>query len=424
MPKRVLKEIRLDRIAAVDRPCQQHATVAIIKRAPDPQAIAKATFAEALSANMTADAVNDAFFDSFDGLWQRNDAFKTALTDELAAGGDGSVASDAYKASVSALVDDAVSRARQAGANPDKTDDIDKALKAAVESWLEARNPKEPTIMKITDRASLQAAVSKFAIATSTVQEAEDIRKAATDLNAEDLLPAEGPLAKAKPDPELAKAMREIAILKLSPDARKHFDGLDETAQTAFLAKSADEQAAEIEKANGDDPVIYKCLDGTEIRKSDGAFAAKMAKRADDQETEIAKLRGQGSAATIEKRAVEEFPNVAKGTAVAMLTSIEKLGADSEAGKDVLKSLTTMQNSGKRLFKTLGSDEDNGDQGGSEAAVAKFDGKVAEIAKRDNIDKAAAMSKARVEHEDLFKEAYPETVQAVEDRTLDVQMAR
>ena len=34
MTKRRLTRIRLDKIAAVDQPCQEHATVAIIKRAP------------------------------------------------------------------------------------------------------------------------------------------------------------------------------------------------------------------------------------------------------------------------------------------------------------------------------------------------------------------------------------------------------
>ena len=83
--KRRLTGIRLDKIAAVDRPCQQHATVAIIKRAPDgsPHAIAKVTFQEALDGQLVASRVSEAFWGAFDGLWQRNDAFRTALTDEL-----------------------------------------------------------------------------------------------------------------------------------------------------------------------------------------------------------------------------------------------------------------------------------------------------------------------------------------------------
>lgn len=417
--KRTLNRIRLDKIAAVDDPCQQHATVAIMKRRPDPAptpaSIAKATFAEALQANMTADAVNEAFYSSFDGLWERNDAFRCALTDELAAGGDGTVASEAYVASVKSLVDDAVAEARQAGASATDTSTIDKSLSAAAIKWLDSR--KEHTIMKISNRAELTAAVSAFSIAKSTVADVEAIQKAAAELKAEDLLPADGPLAKAKADPELAKALREIAILKLAPEAKSHFDGLDEAGQTAFLGKSADEQKADIEKANATDPVIYKCTDGTEIRKSDGAAAARLAKVADDQAKELAKLRGDLTGSTLEKRAGETYPNVAKQVAVDMLKSAQQVGEDSDAGKALLSSLDTMNKSSSRLMRPIGSSE--GGEGGSGGDLAKarttFAQKVDEIAKRDNIGRADAMSKARVEHEELFVEAYPDTAAAAEE---------
>src|SRR3546814_5387553 len=102
MAKRVLNRIRQDKIAAVDQPCQQHATVAIIKRAPaDPAvAIAKATYQEALNGALVSERVNRAFWDHFDGLWQRNDAFRTVLTDELAEGGDGATRAEIGRANV------------------------------------------------------------------------------------------------------------------------------------------------------------------------------------------------------------------------------------------------------------------------------------------------------------------------------------
>lgn len=483
--KRRLTSIRLDKIAAVDDPCQEHATVAIMKRnftpekrkeladkghampdgsfpietvadlknaiaafgrAKDPaaakkhiiararalkaidelpadwdvkKALAKATFGEALEGNLIAGAVNDAFFDSFDGLWQRNDAFRVALTDELATGGDGSTASADYVASVKALVDEAVSQARDAGATASDTGTVDKSLNAAVEKWLESK--KEQTTMKITNRAELQAAVSKFAVATSTVADAQAIQKAAKDLDAEDLLPADGPLAKAKPDPEMVKVQRELAVLKLSPVAKSHFDGLDEAGQTAFLAKSDADRQAEIDAASSKDPVVYKCKDGTEIRKSDGSAVLALAKRNDEQAEELAKLRGETNSSTIEKRAAEKYPHVAKGVAADMLKSVDQIGKDTDAGKAMLASLDQMEKAGGRLFKTIGTTEGDG-EGGGPAGIAKsrtdFDTKVSEIASRDKIGKADAMSKARVEHPDLFKAAYPETVQAVEDHEI------
>jgi hypothetical protein len=422
--KRTLNRIRLDKIAAVDSPCQEHATVAIVKRRPGakdttPKGIAKATFGEALQANMTADAVNDAFYESFDGLWERNDAFKTALTDELAAGGDGTTASAAYVASVKQLVDDAVAEARQAGATATNTDPVDKALNAAVNKWLELE--EEQTTMKITTKAELQAAVAKFNPQTTPVADVLVIQKAAKDLAAEDALPAEGPLAVAKADPAVATLQREIAVLKLSPESRKHYDALDEAGQTSFIGKSETDQADEIAKANSTDPVVYKCKDGMEIRKSDGAAAAVLAKRADEQADELAKLRGDLSGSTIEKRAAEKYPHIAKAVAVEMLTSVEKLGDDSVAGKAVLASLDTMEKSGGRLFKTIGRDEGGSETGGGDLqkARATWDGEVAKIKARDNIDTASAMSKARVEFADLWKEAFPDTAEIVEAHEVD-----
>lgn len=416
MARRVLKQIRLDRIAAVDRPCQEHATVAIIKRAPPadltPRGIAKATFAEALEGNMIAGAVNEAFYQSFDGLWERNDAFKVALTDELAAGGDGQTASADYVASVKALVDEAVAEARNAGATAADTSNVEKALNAAAERWLDAK--KECT-MKISTKAELQTAISKFAVATATVDDMLTIQKAAKDLDAEDLLPADGPLAKGGVDPRVIQLDREIKILKLAPEAKSHFDSLDDAGQTAFLAKSAEDQAKDVEAANVEDPVIYKCADGTIIRKSDGATAALFAKRFDKQDEELAKLRGDLSGSTIEKQATEKYPHVAKKVAVDMLKSVAQLGETTDAGKAMLATLDQMEKAQIGGFRSLGSTEGDGPGGDIKKLRSDFDGKVAEIAARDTCDRSTAMTKARAEHPDLFKQAYPATVEAAEE---------
>lgn len=418
MARRVLKQIRLDRIAAVDRPCQQHATVAIIKRAPPadltPRGIAKATFAEALEGNMIAGAVNEAFYQSFDGLWERNDAFKIALTDELAAGGDGTTASTAYVASVKALVDEAVGEARKAGATAADTSNVEKALTAAAERWLDSKRKDEP-MLKITNRAELKDAVAKFDPAKSPASDVTTIRKAATDLNAEDELPADGLLAIVKADPKVGQLEREVAILKLAPEAKSFFDGLDETGQAAFLAKSEADRAKDIEAANAKDPVVYKCADGTEIRKSDGTAAALLAKRNDELAGKITKLEGDLSGSTIEKRAVEKYPHVAKNVAVDMLKSAAQLGETSDAGKAILESLDKIEKAQSGAFRSLGTLEDDGPSGDIKKLRTDFDGKVAEIASRDKCDRSTAMTKARVEHPDLFKQAFPDTVEAAEE---------
>ncbi|MBS67306.1 MAG: hypothetical protein Tp170SUR191951_107 [Prokaryotic dsDNA virus sp.] len=422
--KRVLNRISVTKIAAVDRPCQEHATVAIIKRAPDISKLSphypliKATFDEALNGAMVSERVNRAFWDTFDGLWQRNDAFRTALTDELSDGGDGSTASTDYVASVNELVDRAVAAARSAGSKS-SDDEMSKAIQKAATGWIESQpQPKEPT-MTITTKAALASAVASFAIAKSTAQEAQDIIEAADTLDDFDALDANPDLAKMAADKKKKKGekdemdamKRQIAILEMPADVRKYYDGLaDDATKSAFIAKSADDRATEVTKANEGDPVLYKCADGTEIRKSDGAVAAMMAKRMDAQAEEIKKLREENATGTIEKRAAA-YPNVAKAISTEMLKSADQLGADSDAAKGILKSLEQMNKAGGSMMKSLGTTE--GGEGPTDLAKARqtYDAAVAKVAAERKISKTAAMSAVRDEQPEIFAEAYPENAE-------------
>jgi hypothetical protein len=88
--KRRLTSIRLDKIAAVDLPCQEHATVAIVKRAPqDPRWPRQASFDEALRAQLVSERISDVFWRAFDNQYAVREAFRESLADELAEGGDG-----------------------------------------------------------------------------------------------------------------------------------------------------------------------------------------------------------------------------------------------------------------------------------------------------------------------------------------------
>lgn len=356
--KRILRRIRLDKIAAVDSPCQEHATIAIIKRAP-------------------------------------------------VEGEDAAALRKAVDVAVAAEI------AKNAKATPAE-------IAAIIEKVIEdSLGPKGEAVMKITSKTALRAEIAKFDPEVSPASHVAIIKSAATVLKAEDELPTEGPLAieKSTQDPELAKALTEIAILKLAPEARTHYDGLDAAGQTAFLAKSADEQKADIAKSTGDDPVVYTTKGGIEVRKSAGAAMIALAKSNDDLSARVEKAESNGDAATFAKRAGTEFPHVAEGTVVAMLKSAQTLGVETDAGKDVLKSLKAMNDGSKGLFKREGSS-------GSEAAapaesIAKarqsFASKVDAIAKRDSITKAEAMDVAEVEEPALFAEAYPETEAAEAD---------
>lgn len=416
--KRRLNRIRLDKIAAVDLPCQEHATVAIVKRAPgDPVlAIAKRSFDEALRAQLVGERISEVFWRAFDKQYAVREAFREALADELAAGGDGSEATEGFTAAMRTLAESAATAARDAGNTADT--DLESAVEQAVEKWLKQQ---ETVMSKITTKAALTAAVSSFSLAKSTMAEGLAIVDAAVELDAIDLLPADSELAKqaeekkkkGQPgDDKAVKALqREVAVLKMAEPIRKHFDALDTAAQDAFLAKSAADQAAEVEAANATDPVVYKSAGGVEIRKSDGAVAALLAKQLDGVTAELVVLKGKSTEDSIEKRAAG-YPNVAKGIATDMLKSAAQLGEDTDAGKAMLKSLDAMNKAGGGLMKSLGSNEaPAGGGAGIEKARTDFNSAVSAIMARDSLGMGDAMAKARNEHPALFAEAYPETAE-------------
>lgn len=422
--KRVLNRIRLDKIAAVDLPCQEHATVAIVKRAPAkgaPPAIVKKTFQEALRAQLVSDQISETFWRAFENQWAVRDAFRTALSDEIAEGGDGSVATEAFTDAMGQLATAAADAARDAASTAET--DLESAVEEAVSKWLQQQ--EQP--MKITTKAALASAVAGFAIAKSTVAEANEIIDAAVTLDAIDALDANADLAKmaedggkkkkkgTEDDKSMKALQREVAVLKMAPAIRKHFDGLPEDQQDSFIAKSDADRQAEVDQANSADPVVHKCLDGTEIRKSDGAAVLAMAKRNDALSKEIGELRENSAGDAIEKRARTEFPNVALSEATDMLKAAKEVGEDSAAGKSILKTLTTMNKGRDTLFKSLGTTEAPEVTGDIKKARQDFDSEVAKVAREEKIGRADAMSKVRAERPDLFEAAYPETAAADAD---------
>lgn len=414
MTRRRLTAIRLDKIAAVDKPCQHHATVAIVKRAPaGPADVFKQTFQQALGQSLLNDQVREAFYGAFDNMYEGKDAFRTALIDEFTAGGDGSVSSDAYKAWLTGLVDRAVTTVRAAGAANIAPETIAKAFTDEATEWLDSQ--QEQTTMNITTKAQLLAAVAKFDPAKDPAAHVTIIQKAATDLDAVDALPAEGILAlptATAPTEELAVLKRRLDVAEMPAPIRKHYEGLDEPGKTAFIAKSATERQAELDAIEKGDPIVFTTASGVEIRKSDGRAAEMLARENDKLSKKVSELSEGTATASIEKRAAA-YPNVAKETAVSMLKSADQVGVDSPTGKDLLKSLAAMNTGTSGLFKRIGT-EGGGDDSGSDISKARqtFDGKVEEIKKRDASTLADAMSKARVECPDLYAEAYPEPAAA------------
>ena len=402
--RHVVKNMRLNEISSVDRPAQVGAVSVLIKRAtPDADAaeLLKATFKEALDGRLLDEKVQRAFYSAFDNLWTGQDAFRKALSDELRAGGDGETAAGAYKDWINDLIDKAVAAAKDAGAGT-KADALEKTFTTTL-SKAAARLAEEQT-MTIKTKADL------------TVGTVATIHKAAADLGAEDLLPVAGPLAKggaSKDDmsEEDKKKLKRMAKREeLSADLRKHYDALTNDAdRDAFLSKSADEQAEDLRKAAGDDPVVYTTLDGVSIRKSAGETTIALAKKVDEQARELAKSNARAEDVELTKRAGDLLGNVG-GELVGKKALLKAVGSISDeatrtAAEAVLKAANE---AGKGAFRKSGSTtERDVPAGGDGPELTESEAKLDEMAK--------AHAK---EHNVTFEKAYSEVIQTTEGAEL------
>jgi hypothetical protein len=134
------------------------------------------------------------------------------------------------------------------------------------------------------------------------------------------------------------------AVTSLTAPQRAHFDGLDEAGRSAFLAKSAGERDADLERAAAAaaqaDPVVYKADDGTEFRKSDDPRLVSLAKRGDEDRRARKVAEQLASDAQYEKRVAAEIPHVAGSvsTRVAMLRAIDSI-EDEAVRKEATEAL-------------------------------------------------------------------------------------
>lgn len=140
---------------------------------------------------------------------------------------------------------------------------------------------------------------------------------------------------------ELTKAKdRAEAIAALPSEQRAHFDALGAEDQDAFLGKSAEDRDAVVKAAGEENPVIYKSLDGLELRKSDDPRVVLAVKRADEAVKAAEAERAKNEQMELEKRAEEVTANLPGDLTVraALLKSVEAI-ADETVREGVLACL-------------------------------------------------------------------------------------
>lgn len=178
----------------------------------------------------------------------------------------------------------------------------------------------------IRSREDLDDAIQAFGRAPKDKRRAValHIRARARALDAMDALPSDGVLAdilggakkstaeKESSDmanAELEKQLAEMtAIAGMNDKEKTHLNKLSGDARDAFLKADATARAAIIEKANGDDPVVYTTKAGVDIRKSDGLAVAALAKSHDALHEENATLKSvlEVTKATNEAKEIDE----------------------------------------------------------------------------------------------------------------------
>ena len=211
-----------------------------------------------------------------------------------------------------------------------------------------------------------------------------------------------------------ARMARLEAIAKLSGTQKTHFDALDESAQDAFLAKSADERdmlvkAAAVD-ADSDDPVVYKMADGNVLRKSDGPVMVALAKQNDAlTKTNIA-LVEKNEDQSLEKRVTELFPNLPGDMDVqkSLLKAVDSI-SDETARNGALEILKAKNTANAEMFKTVGSDEGVVKVEDQKGAEEKLDTLAKEYAGKHAVDYYTAYAAVSKTNRDLVKQAQAHT---------------
>lgn len=208
---------------------------------------------------------------------------------------------------------------------------------------------------------------------------------------------------------EIETLRKELEVAKklaeLNDAQRAFYAKLDEAGRTAFLAKSAaDRQAAvdaEARKAADSDPIEYTSpVTGRQYRKSAGADMIELAKRADASDAIAKKNADDAAQASFEKRADSEIGKLQGDLKArsAIIKAVEGI-ADETVRKAALESLKAANVAMSGVF------EKRGIIGGAPVAD-----KQAAIAKLDELAKARQREKGEDYYVayDVVKNSNPE----------------
>jgi len=187
----------------------------------------------------------------------------------------------------------------------------------------------------------------------------------------------------------IAKAYGELNDAEKSLYAKMNSD-----EQAAFLKLDADGRKSAVEKAAGENPVVYTDLEGNEYRKSDDPRAVSAAKRADNAEKIAKEEREKREDADLAKRAEDGMQNLPGELDVkkAVLKAVDGI-SDAKLREGALALLKAGNENLADAFKKRG---ENGEPESS-SLEAEYEKAAEEYAKEKDVDLVTAKAEVLTE---------------------------
>lgn len=413
MTKRILRDIRLDKIAAVDKPCQEHAKVTIMKRQ-----VTKA-------AMKTEDGKEFPASDfAFVPDPEKPSTWKLRLTSEPGGEPDPRIVGAAAAALGPGF------RGQKVELPDDQRDDVIKRVRAA---WKKANPDKdqdempEALMMKSDDFVDIIAKMGHAFtehLRREKFQEGSWLLMNALRNSMADAVAAGDMTMMRQSIEEFVSAIRakfpeteqvikmQIETLKALAemcDAEKdYYKSLGEKGQEAFIKSSPDQRAESMKIAKSLDEEIV--VNGQTIKKSAvgaGMFEVikSQQKQLSDQQAEITKAQATVEMERLTKRAGDEFGHV-PGTAAEVAAVLKAVAAMPE---DVRKTAEEIMRSAESLavksYQTKGHSGAGSVPGG---ATEKLDDMAKKHAEVNKCDYATAYAEVIAKNADLYEQSLNE----------------
>lgn len=366
MPRRVMREFKIDEISAVDSPAQKGARATILKRG---------------SAQTVCKGVGMVMVEDEDGHQHLLDVTRRVGETSFNSGESNQ---DYHVHPYTIAEDGTVTIGTALG----HTHDVDQAV-----------------VDEALRRAAMDAAERGDEIHYRD-PEAGPTKRGEPDMTVtqEQLDEAVAKAEQAVADLEKAQAENERLgkIAALSGTHKAHFDTLEGEAADEFLNKdegARDEAIEAVEKAATDaDPVVYKADDGTEYRKSDDPRMIKMAQDRDADRRELAIEKAARENDRVEKRATAIFKHATGETAVhvAMVKALEGIADETirEGAFGVIEAYDKANSGAFETYGHVGEDAVPADGGVAKSdAEAQLDKLAKAHAEKHGVDYATAYTK-------------------------------